>query len=60
MGQRYNLFYINKLFNRIIYKVINKIYVKKPIFLNKKSYFPNFPLWEYWEDWEDWEDLKLK
>ena len=52
-GKDITFFYINKLLNRIINKVFNNIYGKKPIFLNKKSYFPNFPLWEDWEDWED-------
>ena len=41
MGQRYNLFYINKLFNRIIYKVINNIYVKKPIHQKEKPILLN-------------------
>jgi predicted membrane protein len=41
IGQRYNLFYINKLLNRIIYKVINNIDVKKPIHQKEKPILLN-------------------
>ena len=40
-GKDTTIFYINKLFNRIIYKVINNIYVKKPIHQKEKPILLN-------------------
>ena len=40
-GKDTTFFYINKLFNRIIYKVINNIYVKKPIHQKEKPILLN-------------------